>query len=269
MKDTLQVVISDMHSGSNFALFPNRFWTGTNGVNHTPTSQQVKIYEHFARFGDMVGEMRKGKRIVLVHDGDAIDGDHHQSGDVCSIFENEQSEIHHELMIDLKKRLKWQGGDELYYTKGTSTHAKENEESIARDLDAVSTDGVYCSQMLELETNGKLSWFVHHGPGRGMGANEGNPMRSWLRNIYFDALKDGKRIPDILYTGHVHDPTFTTYEWRREMEFTLMFGIIVPSWQEKTRYGYMKAPVARNKIGGVIHEVKADGTICVPKFCIL
>jgi hypothetical protein len=268
--DVLQVEIADLHSGSNYALFPNKFWQGINNANHTPTSRQVEIYNHFAKFGDLVGEMRKGKKVILIHGGDAIDGDHHNSGDVCSIYENEQVDIHEELIIDLKKRMKWQAGDELYYTKGTNIHTRENEETIARDLDAVpAPDGQSCWQMLELETNGKLTWVVHTGPGRGNGPNEGNLVRSWLKNIYFDSLKDGKRPPDILYTAHVHDLTYATYDYRNGMEFTLMHGLIIPSWQEKTRYGYMRAPVARNKIGGVIHEIKADGTVCVPKFCVM
>jgi len=229
--DTLHIGIADTHSGSNYALFVNRFWQGEKKQNHTPTSSQVKIYDHFAAFGNMVGEMRKGKRIRLFHDGDAIDGDHHHSGDVCTIVEREQAEIHQELIADLKKRMKWQGGDELYYIKGTDVHTRENEEAIAKYLDAVpGPDGQSCWQMLEIETNGKLIWVVHHGPGRGAGANEGNPMRSWLRNIYFDAVKDGRRVPDVLYTGHTHDPTFGTYEWRKGMKFTVMHGIILPSW---------------------------------------
>jgi len=28
----------------------------------------------------------------------------------------------------------------------------------------------------------------------------------------------------------------------------------------------MRAPVSKNWIGGVIHEIKADGTIAVPEF---
>ena len=39
-KDVLHVVMSDTHSGSNYALFLSDTWQGTKENNHTPTSMQ-------------------------------------------------------------------------------------------------------------------------------------------------------------------------------------------------------------------------------------
>ena len=268
-KDTLQVVLSDTHSGSNFALFLPRVWNGKKGNNHTPTSSQLKIRERFLIYADEIRQMRQGKKIRLVHDGDAIDGDHHASGDVCTLNPLEQADIHIELMIELQRLIDWQAGDELYYLKGTKVHVGEFENYIGRELNAVSDGEFYSWEYLELETNGVMSWFVHHGPGRGEGANEGNPVKNWLKNIYFEALKDKRRIPDIVYTGHVHSPTYNTHVYREKMNFKTMHGIILPSWQMKTEYAWMKVPVSKNKIGGVVHEIKADGTITTPYFSIM
>jgi hypothetical protein len=111
---------------------------------------------------------------------------------------------------------------------------------------------------------------VHHGPSRGKGANEGNPVINWLKNIYYDALKDGSQTPDIIYTGHVHDPTYASWAWRgQNFTWHQMHGVILPSWQMKTTYAWMKAPVSKNRIGGVYQEIKADGTIAIPKFCVM
>jgi hypothetical protein len=48
-----------------------------------------------------------------------------------------------------------------------------------------------------------------------------------------------------------------------------MHGVILPSWQLKTAYAWMRAPVQKNKAGGIMQEIKADGTICIPRFSIM
>lgn len=268
-KDVLRVVVSDFHSGSNFALFLNRSWQGKKTAVISPRSIQLRIRAQFEVFVEEVFKARQGKRIELIHDGDAIDGDHHHSGDVCTLDEREQAGIHIELMKELKQKIGWQRGDLLYYVKGTPVHVRDREEDIAAEMGAVQgDDNFYCQDKLVLETNNTLSWFVHHGKGRGEGANEGNALRNWLKGIYLDAQKDKRSFPDIIYTGHVHDPTYNTYVYREKMLFRTMHGIILPSWQAKTEFAHMKAPVSVNKIGGVYHTIYADGTIQIPNYSV-
>ena len=269
MSDVLRVIVADMHSGSNFALFLNRKWQGRKTSIILPRSIQQKIRGHFETFANQVKHKRKNKRVELIHDGDAIDGDHHNSGDVCTQNTTEQADIHIELMNEFQKRIGWQRGDSLYYTKGTPVHVKDEEDYIGRELNAVAVGEYHAHYFLELQTHKTTSWFVHHGKGRGDGANEGNSVRNWLKGIYFDALKDGRFPPDVVYSGHVHDPTYSSYIYRNKMCFKVMHGIILPSWQAKTEYAHMAASVSRNKIGGVTQVIHADGSIAVPEFCIM
>jgi len=269
-KDVLQVVLSDLHSGSNYALFVDRIWEGRQGNTHAPNSMQIKIRRQFNTFAKLVKDKRRGKRVRLIHNGDALDGDHHASNDVCTRDSLQQSEIHIEIMSQFQKAIGWQRGDELYYTKGTQTHVNEFEDHIAKEMNAVTNGDRYVHDILRLETNGVMSWFVHHGPKAGKGANEGNGLYNWLKHAHYDEMKDGNRSPDIIYTGHVHQPTYTAFGYRDEgFTFRLMHGVILPSWQAKTTYAWQKAPMERNRIGGVVHEIKADGTICVPEFCVM
>lgn len=269
-KDVLRVAVSDFHSGSNFALFLGRPWQGKKTTVVHPRSIQVAIRKQFELFAGEVKAARKNKLVELIHNGDAIDGDHHHSGDVCTLSTVEQSNIHIELMTEFQKRIGWQAGDKLYYTKGTPVHVNDDEEKIATELNAVpDSEGYYCHNFLELNTNGVRSWFVHHGKGRGEGANEGNALRNWLKSIYMDADKDSRAAPDIIYTGHVHDPTYNTFVYRRKMNFGTMHGIILPSWQAKTEFAHMKAPVSRNKIGGVFQTIYANGDIATPYFSVM
>ena len=269
-KDILQVTVSDFHTGSNYALFVDRFWQGRKGNNHSPTSKQLRIREQFNIFLDDVKQARKGKAVKLVHNGDAIDGDHHNSADICSRNELEQAELHVELMNELQKRIGWRAGDELYYTRGTQTHVHDYENYISEQMNAVYNGDSPVFDLLKLRVNGRVTWYVHKGPNSGKGANEGNAVRNWLRNIYIDALKNGTEIPDNVYTAHFHSPTWSPFGARlKGFQFKTMNGVILPSWQMKTAYAHEVAPVDPNMIGGVMQEIKADGTITTPKFSVM
>ena len=268
-KDVLHVVMSDTHSGSNYALFLSDTWQGTKENNHTPTSKQQRIRAQFEQYAGEIRHARQGKQVKLIHNGDAIDGDHHNSNDVCTRNPLDQAKIHVDIMTEFQRLIDWQRGDEMYYTRGTQTHVNEFENWIGEQMNAVPDGSFYVHDLLELETNGTLSQFAHHGPTRGDGANEGSPMRNWLRNIQQEKTKDGKRIPDVIWTGHVHYPTYSSYIWRERMNFRTIHGIITPSWQLKTSFGWQVASLKQEKIGGAWQEIKSDGTIAIPRFSVL
>lgn len=268
-KDTLLVVMSDLHVGSIFALTVGRVWQGRQTGEIHPTSSQIKIRKQFIDFAGAVKTARKGKAVCLVINGDVIDGDHHHSGDVFTVDMLEMSDLAIEIIAEFQKMIGWQRGDELRITLGTDIHTKNLEDYIGRELNAVPDGDFHTHDLLKLNINGVLAWFVHHGPRLGMGANEGNSLRNWLKAIYYDCIKDGTRHPDIVFTGHVHQPGYAPYETREKMVYKLMHGIITPSWQMKTRYAHMAAPVAKNKIGGVYQLITADGMIGTPVFSVM
>lgn len=268
-KDIVQVVVSDFHTSSNYALFLDREWHGTKEASHIPRGIQLKIRGQFEAYAEEVRQVRKGKQVRLVHNGDAVDGDHHHSGEVCTLNVLDQADIHIELMQDFQKRIGWQRGDEIYYTRGTQTHVNEFENYIGREMNAVPNGDFYVHDLLVLNSNGVTSWFAHHGPKKGDGANEGNAMRNWLKNVHFDAVLDGRPTPHIIYTAHVHTPAYSTFIWRKKMEYFTLHGIILPSWQAKTAYANQVAPVQVNRIGGVYQVIKSDGTVGMPRFCVM
>ena len=74
-------------------------------------------------------------------------------------------------------------------------------------------------------------------------------------------MAEKKRPPDAVISGHLHKPTYSTYN---SPQWTTTHGIILPSWQTKTRFGYRVAPSEINRIGMQTMEIKADGKIHVP-----
>jgi len=266
--DTLICILSDMHSGGSTSLFLNRFWQDEH-TNHTPTEKQREIYKVFEKCAEYAKDSRKNKRLIVIHNGDAVEGIHHNTLQVCVHNKASQAEIHTELMDTFLRRAKFdkKSGDRLFYVRGTETHVEDIETEIAKDLSAERTpDGNWVFDHLELDVNGRLIWLVHHGKQRGRGANEGNAMRNWLRDIYFECEKINKRPPDIVITGHTHTPAYGVYVVSRGSGYHMMHGLICPSWQAKTRYAYKIAPVDRNEIGAVFLQIKVDGEIRMPHF---
>jgi len=266
------VLLSDTHAGNNHALFPDRIWNGKNSNNHIPTSEQQGIYKQFVKFAEQVAERRKGKRVIIVHDGDAIEGVHHNNIDVCTRDTKEQADLHIELMGLFQKSIGWKAGDQIYYVAGTETHTNDVEYDIAEQMNAATgPDGRPVFDHLELIVNSVPMWFVHHGPGSNDALNEGNTLRNWLKSIYWTAKREGKQPPSVFASGHVHQPAYNTYtaNTNGRYDYMTLHGIILPSWQAKTRYAYKKAAIAKNIIGGASFVVYANGTIETPVFCVM
>ena len=265
-KDTLIVTLSDMHTGSTVSLCPDRFMTfAKQGNNHTPNSKQQEIYKHFEFCAGEINKARKNKRLIIVSNGDAVEGWHHNYSQLIPCTEKEQADLHIELMVHFKKWVDYKRGDELHYTVGTEVHVDDWEHYIGEQIGAVQyDDGLYAIHDLKLDVNGQKVWWTHKGPAKGKGANKGNAIRNWLKNIFYDIRDEGDRPPNMIITSHYHDPFYQPYVGRYKGNYHLMHGLISPSWQQKTIYANGVAPFGRNKIGLQYFTVSADGFILCP-----
>ena len=260
-KDTLVVVLSDMHSGGTTALFQNEIQYFKHG-NHTPTAEQVAMFEHFEKCARLVSVLRKGKRLIIVHDGDAIDGVHHKSPQSVTTIKNEQIKIHVDLMKHFLKLAKFKESDKLYYIVGTETHTDDNEDECARMMGAGRA-----YDELNLPVNGIDIWFAHKGPSAGKGANQGNSLYNFIRDLWIDS--DENPPPDVAIFGHVHTPRYRVFSRVVKGKIKKLEGWIVPSWQMKTRFAYGVAAMQTNSIGMAHFEVTKKGNIVNQNFCIM
>lgn len=264
-KDTLVVPISDLHSGGATALFPhynqleNGFWQFKH-TRYIPSGRQCEMAEHFDYCADRIAEMRDGKRLIIVENGDAIDGVHHHSLQLATHNPDEQMDVHVWLMQRFMKRAGFEKnkGDLLYVIAGTETHTKEKEDYIARELGAENhPDGADLFDFLELRINGRLVWFMHEGAGPGRGVNQGNALRNWMRDKYWERLEEGLNIPDVVISGHYHVPVYDVYVRRHRV----MHGLILPSFQLPTRFTRKVAAAALAKVGIYTLEISRDGNV--------
>lgn len=270
VQDTLLAVLSDMHTGSSTALFPRDGFVNSQENLVKPNRKQIEIYRIFIRFAGEVAVARKGKRLIVVNLGDAIDGFHHGSMQESLFQEKDQGEAHVSLMQEFLRRVDFGKEDELHYVQGTESHVKDIENELARELNAVSVGKKrWVSDVLTLPINGVVNVFAHHGKDRGNGDNEGNALRNFLRDIRRNREKDGLHRIDVLWSGHTHGHTYTTHIAReRDGNFDVMHGVILPSWQSKTRYAYGKVPLVVNSVGGAYVKIGADGSFGTPRFVV-
>lgn len=260
-----------------------------NHRNYSQTGEQRQMWQHFEKCAALVRDARKGKRLIIVHDGDAIEGVHHGSPQIITPSEYEQIDIHIEIMDHFLKLVRFKSGsDALYYVTGTECHTNDGEHIIAKDLGAemnreatkdhnpdpdltpqLKERSVYTFDELYLMVNGRLLWFVHHGPSAGKGANMGNALRNWLKNIFYEQLHEGERPPDMVITGHTHNDYYTPDVRRYNGGYHITHGLIVPAWQKKTRFANQVAPVSKNRIGLAYFGVSAAGDIRVPEIPVM
>lgn len=280
---TVLALPADTHGGSPVALMPPGQWQFTNGGYWYPNFTQIKLNEIWQRSWERVAEARKDARLIVIHDGDAVEGMHHDSTQIMTPRIDEQERIHTACMDNALQAAGFDSskGDELYYVQGTSpTHSGPgggSEERIARDLKATPKippqpaaddddedtkahkDGCFLWERLLLDINGRLFDIAHHGANLGSRAwTRDNPFRSILKNVYFNCLESGTRCPDYWIRAHKHTAYFDVYPGGNGH---MLHGFITPSMQTKTEFVYKIAPDAVASVGMIWFTILEDGTV--------
>ena len=268
-KDTVVALISDMQVGSSVALCPLK-WNLMDGGTHRASPGQKIIHKQWVRSAAKVKqsltEFRTRKRLVLILNGEPIDGDHHGTPQLITGRRQEQIDMSISLLDE------WLGiaeynpirGDCIYLVRGTSAHERgEHIEQIGRDIDGVIPyrrdtspllkDGRYHYQKLRRRVNGVLFDITHHGFRRGSRAwTRENSIRYTLKSMYYDALENKQPIPSYVIRSHNHVYTFDT--------FKDMWGCITPCWHLKTHFGnQVAANENMNTIGMIYFDVLKNG----------
>lgn len=260
-RDVFIVNFGDFHSGGLTALFPNYNMTFVydkgNALPYSPSPQQSAMYEHFISDAKKTKELSKGMKKVIVMNGDAIDGNHHATIQIISPSPKHHSQIHIELMDNFIKESGFsvKNGDELHYVSGTESHTGWEEYGIYSHYEAL---GAQYHDELHLEINGKRLWWVHQGAKPGKGVNEGNPLRNYARDVYWDCMKEKRDAPHLISSSHFHKNSYDAFSdsYRHTVHYQTL-----PSWQMKTRFAIKASAFQRNDIGTVFNVVTENGDI--------
>lgn len=268
MKVSNIVYISDTHCGCRLALCPPEGVRLDDGGFYKPSPFQDKIYEMWRYFWDVhVPETIKGEPYVVVHNGDAVDGVHHNSTTQISHNLNDQEEIAYQLLAPIVD-----GAAAYYHIRGTEAHVGKSaaaEERLARRLGAVpNEDGQYARYDLwkEIGPNGDLVHFLHHIGTTGSQAYEATAVYKELIEEMVEAARWANQRPTVIVRSHRHRAIeiSSPIGGDDDHETNMAMSIVSPAWQGKTPFVW-KIPGGRLATpqfgGGVLRYHEKDNVL--------
>jgi hypothetical protein len=259
------VVVSDTHSGCGLALLRPEGFVTDEGNAVLPSPLQRKLWDFWETFwGEFVPEATRGEPFAVVHNGDALDGVHHNS--VYQLTHN--LERQQEIAEQLLKPVVALADGRYYHVRGTEAHvgkSAQQEEALAKALDAIpSTDGHRARWDLWKKVGDRLIHALHHIGTTGSQAYEATAVHKELIESFAEAARwDTDRVPDMIVRSHRHRYIETTFATRHGRGT----AVVTPGWQGKTPFAWKipGARLSRPQFGGVVIRHAHGRLFCDPK----
>ena len=212
---------------------------------------QAKIWAMWNEFWyEFVPEVTHGEPFSVVHNGDAIDGVHHQSTTQITHNIKDQVAIAVEVMQPIVKMCEGR----YYHIRGTEAHVGKSaatEEGLAKALGAIPDKYQYARNDLWIEVGGGLVHLLHHIGSTGSLAYETTALMKEYTESLTEAARWERRPADILVRGHRHRYAEIAVPKKRNGKGRV---VVVPAWQGKTPFVW-KIPGARQStpmFGGIV-----------------
>jgi hypothetical protein len=252
------ITVSDLHIGSTTGVCPQSV-TVTDGGEYRPNPYQRTLLKYWRNFWRVViPEYTAGaSKVVLVFNGDILDGVHHHTVNILSNSwaAQERAAIEHLLEIRDLCPVKI---DEIYVVKGTEVHVGpngESEERIAKEIGAVPNElGEYASYQWWLQVDRVPFQFAHHIGVTSSAAYESSaPMRELVAALV-EAAQWGQAMPRVVVRSHRHRfiPVSIPSKWGRVQ------CVITPAWQLRTPFVERIDRMRMPHIGGVVFRVEDE-----------
>jgi len=244
------VVISDTHFGSTVGLCPPEFELDDGGF-YKPSKLQTALWTLWSDFWEWAYNVMHGEPFALVHNGDCIDGDHHDTTQIIT----RNIEVQERMAVEVLKP--HVDRSELYFhIRGTEAHvgkSGQTEERIAKQLKAVkdSSTGKRSRWELWLEFGPELVHFAHHIGTTTSTAYESSAVMREMTNAFIEAGQFGQRFPTILVRSHRHRYI--------EVKVPHCRGVVTPCFQGRTSFTYRIDRLRSPMFGGLILRLKGDG----------
>ena len=248
------IVVSDTHSGCRLGLMHPDGIHVDGGGQYLPSEFQLKMWALWREFWDVwVPEVTKGEPFDVVHNGDALDGVHHNSTTQISHNMEDQQRIAEAVLAPVVAQCKASGGI-YYHIRGTEAHvgqSGEYEERLARMLGAKpNSEGQYARFDLWKRVGNALVHLLHHVGTTGSAAHESSAVNAELTAEYVEAARWHREPPDFIVRSHRHRSIAVDLNSAKGYAA----AIVTPAWQGKTPYVW-KVPGARisePQLGGVL-----------------
>ena len=248
------IVFSDTHCGCRLGLCPPGPVPLDSGGTYHASEFQQKVWALWREFWDVwVPEVTRGEPYDVLHNGDAVDGSHHNSTTQISHNLEDQSRIAEAVLRPVVAQCHASGGT-YYHIRGTEAHvgqSGENEERLARALGAKpNAHGQHARFDLWKRVGNCLVHALHHIGTTSSAAHEVSAVNAELTAEYVEAARWGREPPDVIVRSHRHRSS--AVELNSAKGYAI--AVVTPAWQGKTPYVW-KIPGARlsePQFGGLI-----------------
>jgi hypothetical protein len=248
------IVVSDTHCGCRLGLCPPQPIPLDSGGTYQSSEFQRKVWGLWLQFWqEWVPEVTRGEPFDVVHNGDAVDGCHHNSTTQISHNLEDQSRIAELVLQDVVAQCRNSGGT-YYHIRGTEAHvgqSGENEERLARHLGAKpNREGQHARFDLWKRVGNCLVHLLHHIGTTSSAAHESSAVNAELTAEYVEAARWHREPPDFIVRSHRHRSIAVDLDSAKGYAA----AIVTPAWQGKTPYVW-KIPGARisePQFGGIV-----------------
>lgn len=241
----LIVGLGDTHCGSTTGLFSSSEMKFRHGAI-SPSDIQRTLHKRWIETAqEAKRELAGAGRMILVLNGDLVDGDHHDTLELVTRDEGEQAEIFLAALKEWKAAAGYNPTRDLTIvlrgTDGRNTHGHPaTSDWIAKSLGAM--DGV-AHLRVDARIRGQLVQITHHPP-VGVGGRvwtKKNAAQSWLRSYMLELSSRGKELPALIWTSHAHVPLeiSETLDNGTGQQHKTQFAIL-PAFQGQTEYVYQR-----------------------------
>lgn len=245
------IVVSDLHCGCRMGLYPPEPIKVDDGGTYQQSKLQATVWSWWDEFwNEWVPHVTKGEPYAVAVNGDVVDGSHHNSTTQISQNLADQEEIGFRVLRPVYERCEGR----MYYNRGTEAHGGQSgvdEERLARRLGCIpDSQGQHSRWLLWARVGRGLVNIAHHIGTTGSMAYETSAVMKELEQIYADAGRWNREIPDVVIRSHRHrnvEVSILTYKGYAKCAVTA-------AWQLKT-------PFAHRMPGGRITEPQIGGTL--------
>jgi hypothetical protein len=248
------VVVSDTHCGCRLALCPPESVQLDDGGTYRASKFQKQVWGLWREFWESwVPGVLKGEPYDIVHNGDVIDGTHHQSTTQISQNIQDQLLIAEQVIRPIVEKARKSGGN-YYHIRGTDAHVGKSsnyEEMLARALGAVpNSEGQHARYDLWKRVGESLVHLLHHIGTTASAAHEASAVNAELTAEYVEAARWRKDPPDFIVRSHRHRYIGLDFDSARG----IAAAVVTPGWQGKTPFAWKiaGARLAVPQFGGII-----------------
>lgn len=246
------IILSDTHFGCQMALCPPDGAELDGGGVYKPSRLQLKLWAMWEHaWNEWVPRVTKGEPYCVVHNGDVIDGSHHNSTTQISHNIEDQLRLAQKVMRPIVEKC----DGRYWHIRGTDAHvgqSGEDEETLARSLNAKKDkEGRHARFELWKRMPGYgLVHFAHHIGTVSSSAYESTAVYKELVEAYVEAGRWGDEPPQVVVRSHrhrnfetriacnVHKDGKRTRVNDVDEEGGYAIAMVTAAWQLKTPFAY-------------------------------